>query len=299
MTNQNWNSNTPESQDPPSYGTEAGSGSASTPSYTPPGSTPTPYGAPASGGYTPPSNDAAGGYTPPASGGYTPPASGGYTPPASGGYTPPASGGYGAPAQSYGQEPAGAAPSQSYGAPAGNYGAPAGNYGAPQGGYGAPSAYPAPGGYTPQPYPGGGAPGNLADWVKRAQGGLVDYVLPSIVFSLLSSPFATRYDANTGSVTGGGFLYWLISFVLPLAWMLYNSGFKQGTTGQTFGKQWAKTRLVSEATGQPIGFGMAVVRQICHFVDGIICGIGYLFPLWDAKRQTIADKIMKTVVITD
>lgn len=29
----------------------------------------------------------------------------------------------------------------------------------------------------------------------------------------------------------------------------------------------------------------------------MICNIGYLFPLWDPKRQTIADKIMKTVVI--
>jgi len=25
--------------------------------------------------------------------------------------------------------------------------------------------------------------------------------------------------------------------------------------------------------------------------------IGYLFPLWDAKRQTIADKIMTTVCL--
>jgi len=32
-----------------------------------------------------------------------------------------------------------------------------------------------------------------------------------------------------------------------------------------------------------------------HIIDGLICNIGYLFPLWDAKRQTIADKIMSTV----
>ena len=56
-------------------------------------------------------------------------------------------------------------------------------------------------------------------------------------------------------------------------------------------------RLVSEETGQPIGMLMAFVRDICHIVDSIICYIGYLFPLWDAKRQTIADKIVKTVVI--
>ena len=29
----------------------------------------------------------------------------------------------------------------------------------------------------------------------------------------------------------------------------------------------------------------------------LICYIGYLFPLWDAKRQTLADKIMTTVCL--
>lgn len=57
--------------------------------------------------------------------------------------------------------------------------------------------------------------------------------------------------------------------------------------------------LASEQTGQPIGVLMAFVRDICHFVDGVICYIGFLFPLWDAKRQTIADKIIGTVVIPD
>jgi hypothetical protein len=34
-------------------------------------------------------------------------------------------------------------------------------------------------------------------------------------------------------------------------------------------------------------------------IDGAICGIGWLFPLWDTKRQTIADKIVKSVVVVD
>ena len=42
---------------------------------------------------------------------------------------------------------------------------------------------------------------------------------------------------------------------------------------------------------------MAFVRDLAHFIDGIICFIGYLFPLWDAKKQTIADKLVKTLVI--
>jgi hypothetical protein len=39
------------------------------------------------------------------------------------------------------------------------------------------------------------------------------------------------------------------------------------------------------------------VRQLAHIIDGAICYIGYLFPLWDAKRQTIADKIMGTICV--
>ena len=56
-------------------------------------------------------------------------------------------------------------------------------------------------------------------------------------------------------------------------------------------------KVVSEVTGQPIGFTTGVIRQLAHIVDSIICYIGWLFPLWDSKRQTLADKIMKTVVV--
>jgi uncharacterized RDD family membrane protein YckC len=64
-----------------------------------------------------------------------------------------------------------------------------------------------------------------------------------------------------------------------------------------FGAPTLRIRLVSERTGQPIGAGMAFLRDICHIVDALICYIGFLFPLWDAKRQTLADKIVKTVVV--
>ena len=48
----------------------------------------------------------------------------------------------------------------------------------------------------------------------------------------------------------------------------------------------AKFRVISEKTEEPIGFGRSIVRQLAHVVDSIICYIGYLWPLWDAKRQT-------------
>ncbi|ORA67664.1 hypothetical protein BST25_22575, partial [Mycobacterium heidelbergense] len=89
---------------------------------------------------------------------------------------------------------------------------------------------------------------------------------------------------------------WLATLV-GLAYLVWNWGYRQGTTGSSLGKSVMKIKVVSEVSGQPLGFGMSVVRQIAHFVDAIICFIGFLFPLWDAKRQTLADKIMTTVVL--
>ena len=68
-----------------------------------------------------------------------------------------------------------------------------------------------------------------------------------------------------------------------------------GRTGQSLGKRVLKIRLVAEATGQPIGPLNAFVRDLLHILDGIAY-VGYLWPLWDDKRQTFADKLMKTVV---
>lgn len=90
-----------------------------------------------------------------------------------------------------------------------------------------------------------------------------------------------------------------IGSLLGLAWLGYNTVYLGGTTGQSWGRKVANIRLLSEATGQPIGIGMALLRHLAHIIDSIICYVGWLFPLWDAKRQTIADKIISTVVVDE
>ncbi|SON61088.1 Proline-rich antigen [Mycobacterium simulans] len=88
-----------------------------------------------------------------------------------------------------------------------------------------------------------------------------------------------------------------LASLLILAYWIWNWGYRQGTTGSSIGKSILKFKVVSENTGQPLGFGMSVVRQLAHFVDAVICYVGFLWPLWDAKRQTLADKIMTTVCL--
>jgi uncharacterized RDD family membrane protein YckC len=99
--------------------------------------------------------------------------------------------------------------------------------------------------------------------------------------------------AAAGGKLGVLVILWLAS----LGWTIYNRWIQAGKTGQSLGKKVLNIRLVGENTGQPIGAAMAFARDLCHFVDSIICYIGYLFPLWDAKRQTLADKIVHTVVV--
>jgi uncharacterized RDD family membrane protein YckC len=127
--------------------------------------------------------------------------------------------------------------------------------------------------------------GNYADWPKRAYAFLIDYfgayLLAAIVYYWVS--------------TGLGALLSLAA----LAWGVYNA-YLAGQTGQSYGKKTAGTRLILEATGAPPGGGMGIGRFFLHILDFIpFCiPIGFLWPLWDSKRQTFADKILKTVVVT-
>ena len=198
---------------------------------------------------------------PAAPGGYQPPPP---PPPADGGYgaPPPADAGYGAPPPAYGQQPYGAAPA-----------------------------------YT-GPYEQGSSVGTLAQWPQRALGWVIDFIALAIPGWILYAIGGPKTDVVNGQVTttGPNFFYWL-GVLYFLALSIYNRWYRGGTTGYTIGRGVAGVKLVKESTGQPIGMGMAFVRDIAHIVDSIICYVGWLFPLWDTKRQTLADKIMSTVVL--
>ncbi|MGP0081711.1 RDD family protein [Mycobacterium sp.] len=215
--------------------------------------------------------------------------------------------------------PGGAFPSTpSSPGPSGGHEPPSGAHEAP------PPPLPGRGSYPPPPPPAGGyappPPGpairtlpteSYAPWLTRALAFIIDYLPYAIVVGIGSAIFfstqqsncvtdITQYDVSqfctTQPSTIGQLSLWL-AILAGLAYLIWNYGYRQGTTGSSLGKSVMKIKVVSEVTGQPIGFGMSVVRQLAHFVDAIICFIGFLFPLWDAKRQTLADKIMTTVVL--
>jgi len=106
------------------------------------------------------------------------------------------------------------------------------------------------------------------------------------------------YSAScTSQPTALGWVLMLAFGLAAVAFGIWNLGYRQGTTGSSIGKSVMKFKVVGEATGQPIGFWLSIVRQIAHALDSVLCNIGYLWPLWDSKRQTFADKIMSTVCL--
>ena len=102
--------------------------------------------------------------------------------------------------------------------------------------------------------------------------------------------------AADGTVSGGSAVATLLGGLISLGLWIWNRGMKQGGTGQSIGKKVLNIRLLKEADGQPVGVGMALLRDIVHIVDGFFY-LGYLWPLWDAKKQTFADKILTTLVV--
>ncbi|MFN8034842.1 MAG: RDD family protein [Acidimicrobiia bacterium] len=189
-------------------------------------------------------------------------------------------------------------PPPGYGAPA--YGAP--QYGAPQ--YGAPQ-YGAPQYGAPQYGP------QYASFGARFLGWFVDGLITGLPLAILiivilrAGPHHVvsctvngelrLCDVPTGGTVGIAVLVGLAAFVLLL---IYYFGIPVGRSGQTVGKRLAGVRVLDAATGQPIGTGRAVGRQLfAQFISGWFCYLGYLWMLWDPNKQTWQDKVVSSVVI--
>jgi uncharacterized RDD family membrane protein YckC len=192
-----------------------------------------------------------------------------------------------------------------------------------------PSSFPPPpppggGNYPPPPPPSGGyvppPPGpvlrgltrqDCTPWLSRVAAYLVDHLPLLLILGVgvlvlqNSADSACLTDLTPNTVeqictvgySAVGLAVMGSAALVALIYYVWNYGYRQGTTGSSIGKSLLKFKVVSENTGEPIGFGLSVLRQIAHGVDAVILHIGYLFPLWTAKRQTLADMIMATVCL--
>ena len=147
---------------------------------------------------------------------------------------------------------------------------------------------PPPGGYGAAPAGGYGASPPLAEIGPR----LIAYIIDWVAIPLGAYIVLIILGAILGDTIGGIiFLLGVLAIFGFVLWQYY----QEGTTGQTIGKKMQNIKLVGlENGGQPIGFGMAFVRVL---VNQLVCGLGWFLAFFDPQKQTLGDKVSKSIVV--
>jgi uncharacterized RDD family membrane protein YckC len=121
--------------------------------------------------------------------------------------------------------------------------------------------------------------GEAAGFWRRVGAALIDGILVGIVEVILRL------------VLGGAGI--ALTFVFSFGYYTYF----HGRTGQTPGDAALGIRVVDIDNGHVIGYGRAFGRTLVSIVSGVAIGIGYLWMLWDPRKQTWHDKAVSSVPI--
>ncbi|MCU1491853.1 MAG: hypothetical protein JWM85_3258 [Acidimicrobiaceae bacterium] len=159
-----------------------------------------------------------------------------------------------------------------------------------------------------QPTASFGAP--LAGWWQRVGAFVLDGLIIGIPLGVLSGVLAAVYGHKVREVVGGslvtvthtsGAVVALSYGVSILVSALYFSILNGTGRGQTPGNRAPGIAVRDARTGAPIGFWRGLLRWFvrtllyaCFVIPGVV---NDLFPLWDAKRQTLADKAARSVMV--
>jgi uncharacterized RDD family membrane protein YckC len=131
---------------------------------------------------------------------------------------------------------------------------------------------------------------------RRVAAYFVDSILLSVPTNII------RVVASAGD--GGGAFIGPLSPGASVAVTLINVAigvtyyaWLDGTRGQTVGKMALGIRVVDADTSEVIGAGRGVGRYFAKILSGLALGLGFLWMLWDDRKQCWQDKMVRSVVI--
>jgi uncharacterized RDD family membrane protein YckC len=150
----------------------------------------------------------------------------------------------------------------------------------------------------------------LAGWWARVGAYLIDGLIVGVGALILFLPIVAAgltvdSDAGWATLAAAG-IVWLLC--LAIAALLYAPAMMARTNGRTLGRMATNIRVV-RASGQPITFGFAVLREVIikwflFGIAGAITGgiaplLDVLWPLWDEQNRCLHDFIVDTRVVRD
>ncbi len=174
-----------------------------------------------------------------------------------------------------------------------------------------PTQTPTQGGYPPPPAPQREATPPYASWGIRLGGYLIDLVIFAVVLVILIVLFRHSHALQVHLMAKKGTRrrsFTAVPFVISaVLYIAYGTILCGSARGQTVGMMAVGVRAVRDETFEVLGYGRALARALVEGVFrllsllsvflGLIWLIDMLFPLWDSKRQTLHDKVGRSVVL--
>ncbi len=127
-----------------------------------------------------------------------------------------------------------------------------------------------------------------ASFVRRASALMIDAVLLGIIQAALQQTVATAGSGDVQVSSGSA-----IGFVIGAA---YHIVMLVKHDGQTIGKQLMHIRVVTE-DGSPVSFMTSGIRYLVSLLSSAVLGLGFLWMIFDGKKQTWHDKLARTEVV--
>ena len=144
-----------------------------------------------------------------------------------------------------------------------------------------------------------------ASFSSRAGARIIDLLFLLAVFNLFY--LVDRYGAEAGMwgpsgwtddlyVPGRFSLENVIRGVFFLGFPVFYYVYLHGAYGQTFGKMAFRIRVLNE-DGSPMNYRRAFLRWLSYFLCDATLYFGYVWALFDKRKQGLHDRVCRTLVV--
>jgi uncharacterized RDD family membrane protein YckC len=134
---------------------------------------------------------------------------------------------------------------------------------------------------------------HYATWSRRARALFIDSIWwTAIVLFVPLGP--SLDDLMTAGDPGASLLMWaLVGQCIPIV----VTGVLWAVWGTSPGKRATRICIVDADTGQPMSVKQATLRTLGYLLTFSICGAGFLWVLFNSRKQALHDRMANTVVI--
>jgi uncharacterized RDD family membrane protein YckC len=133
----------------------------------------------------------------------------------------------------------------------------------------------------------------IASWVD----GFIAAIVIGLPYAIATAVLFRTSGSSSAAGTGAGMIFLVLILVIIVAGVLWKPWF-WSHGGQTPAYKMLGLRVVRASDGGPLGMGQAIGRELGYIVSGFVFYLGFVWILFDGKRQGWHDKLAGTVVIS-